>query len=258
MNKFALFTLCDDTLLDSFKNSSYSNLKQYADNVSADFFIYGTDNDSNLWHQSNDYMDQFRWGVNSKFTYLKELLKTYDRILYIDADFVINLKIAPNIFDFVPEDSIGIYDELYYKSNPGYRDPEYPEDEIIHYVNRVYNESVIKFGKEPFDINLWNGAYYNNGMYVVSKQHVHVFDEPDEYIRTKWHIQDYTNYVIRRSKVPVKILGPEWNNFVRLYPEDIFMYNRFFIHFAACGNNHQHRFQLMDDYMERAKTHGSL
>jgi len=42
--KYAVLTLCDDSLLDAFKKSSHDNLKQYADKINADFFIEDREN----------------------------------------------------------------------------------------------------------------------------------------------------------------------------------------------------------------------
>ena len=89
-----------------------------------------------------------------------ELLREFDRIAFIDADIIIRPD-TPSLFDVVPEDQFGIFNEGEYT----------PRSMCIHEVRKVFN----------VDIKNWNGSdYYNTGVMVMSKCHRYLFKITEE------------------------------------------------------------------------------
>ena len=86
---------------------------------------------------------------------LYELLREFDRIAYMDADMIIRDD-CPSLFDIVPEDHFGIFDEGEFT----------PRNICIREVMKVYS----------VDIKGWNGTtYYNSGVMVVPKEYRNIF-----------------------------------------------------------------------------------
>ena len=87
------------------------------------------------------------------------MLGEYDRVAYLDADLVIDPS-APNIFDLVPPDHFGIFDESTYLAADGTRQ------------ERTALMSWLRDG--------WPGClcpfYSNNGVFVCSREHQRLFD----------------------------------------------------------------------------------
>jgi ADP-heptose:LPS heptosyltransferase len=95
---------------------------------------------------------------------LSELLGIYDRIAYFDGDILIKPD-APNIFDIVPEDKIGMYNEGQYI-------PDIANDLILKYLAILHREDE----KDKFT----GEKYHNAGMVVFSKCHKNLWKIPDE------------------------------------------------------------------------------
>lgn len=110
--------------------------------------------------------------------------------------------IAPNLFDMVPYDEIGLFNE-------GRYDSRYD----------AVNETI-----KAYEVNLeeWNGLYYNSGVMVLSRYHMELFKDPivkniphldQSYINLKifldserWKVHDLS-YRFNRMTLMDKILG---------------------------------------------------
>lgn len=103
------------------------------------------------------YSKRAMWCYRTLIFY--DLLKTYDRILYIDADVVIN-KNCPNIFEIVPCDTVGVVLE-----DKGSR-----RKERLDRIRRVK----VCLGEIG-----WQTGFFNMGVYVVSKIHRNMFQRVD-------------------------------------------------------------------------------
>ena len=91
---------CADEEVTSYTKYAHPILRAFAKKWDAEFRILGKSFGSLFW-----------WRTLA----LYDLLKSYDRILHIDSDIVIN-KNCPNIFDFVPYDTMGfVFEELGYQ-----------------------------------------------------------------------------------------------------------------------------------------------
>lgn len=151
-----------------------------------------------------------------KFGIYDLLHKKYDRIAFIDADILIRPD-SPSLFDIVPEDKFGIFNEGFYT----------PRSMCLHEVKKVYN----------VDLKDWNGAdYYNTGVMVVSRCHRHIFkiNAPVKDLRNSFGEQTYLNMRIIQSQTPVFPLHYDFNRMCimdRL--TGMTRLNSYFIHYAG-------------------------
>ena len=86
--------------------------------------------------------------------YIHELLNEYKRIIYLDIDILIR-EDCPNLFDIVPVDKLGMFNEGRYTTR------------------YEYLEQASEYYKEP--LKPWNGKFYNSGVMVISRLHKKIF-----------------------------------------------------------------------------------
>lgn len=92
----------------------------------------------------------------TKLKAIRELLRSYDRVLYLDADILIRPD-APNLFDLVPEDAFGAFDES------KLADRQTAKLDWERQTGMGYPDWL---GYEP---------YYNTGVMVASRCHLKLF-----------------------------------------------------------------------------------
>lgn len=131
------------------------NFKSYADKIKADFIVI---DDCRM--SSHPVLEKLR---------VSDYLEDYDRIILMDADIVIRPD-CPNLFDLIPEDRLGAYNE----------GGACPFDELRDIRLRVTAETGKFYSLEPPDWTaskeIWsNLPYYNSGLMVLSKQHKPIF-----------------------------------------------------------------------------------
>jgi hypothetical protein len=134
----------------------------------------------------------------AKFSIHELLKKQYDRIAFIDADIIIRPD-TPSLFDLVPEDQFGIFNEGTYM----------PRAVCIREVMKVHDVKLPK----------WNGKdYYNTGVMVVSKQHRHIFtvSAAIKPLRNSFGEQTFLNLKIMNSDVKVFSLPYKFNRMSHL------------------------------------------
>lgn len=151
-------------------------LKKYADKIDADFL--------NITEHNKDYITQ-KW---NKF-YIYELLNKYKRIVYLDIDMIIR-EDCPNLFNVVPENRLGMFNEGRYS----------PRQEYIEQASEYYKEPIKK----------WNGKFYNSGVMVISRIHKQIFKLPRgiDYVETD---QPYINLRIINDKIEMFDLHYDFN-----------------------------------------------
>ena len=151
-------------------------LKKYADKIGADFLCVSEHN--------KDYITQ-KW---NKF-YIYELLNDYKRVLYLDIDMIIR-EDCPNLFDVVPDNMFGAFNEGRYSSR----------FEFIEQASEYY--------KEP--IREWEGKFYNSGVMVISRIHKQIFKMPRgiDYVETD---QPYLNLRFINDKINMHDLDFKFN-----------------------------------------------
>jgi len=125
---------------------TYSRMEKYAQKIGADFKVLESEN-------------------------LCDFLKTYDRICYLEPQVLVRIE-SPNIFEEVPEDSIGIFNEA----------------------------SINSEAKQE--------KYYNSGVIVLSKCHVEAFkDIKMELLNDK----QYLSMALLEKKAKIKELYYTFN-----------------------------------------------
>lgn len=142
MSKTALVTLCIKRDADNAKwmDAGLPSKVKYAANIGADFI--------------NITEPRLGGSVASEKYQIGGMLNKYDRIIYMDADLLI-VPDAPNLFDVVPADHFGIFDESY--------------------AGPMLRTSLMAWLLEG-----WPGCpcpfYANNGLFVCSREHQWLFD----------------------------------------------------------------------------------
>jgi hypothetical protein len=129
----------------------------------------------------------------AKFSIHELLKKQYDRIAFIDADILIRPD-APSLFDVVPEDQFGIFNEGLYSHRAV----------CIHEARKVYGVRLPR----------WDGkSYYNTGVFVCSREHRHVFkvEEAVKPMRNSFGEQTYLNMRLIGSDVKIFSLPCQYN-----------------------------------------------
>lgn len=172
-----------------------------------------------------------------KFGIYNLLKKEFDRIAFIDADIIIRDD-CPSLFDIVPEDHFGIFDEGEYT----------PRAMCIHEVRKVYN----------VDIKKWNGStYYNTGVFVASRGHRFIFKVTEEIkpLRNSFGEQTYLNMKIM-SNPQVKVFNLPYQ-FNRMSIMDrltgMTRLDSYIIHYAGDGEK---LFEKMDRDIKRWQEDG--
>lgn len=154
--------------------------------------------------------------------YIKELLKKYDRVLYLDADIIIT-PYADNIFE--------VYNELdtIYLFNEGQLLERQP---VIDKISAIMGE-IKDWPKE-------NGrpVYYNLGCMLISRQCplfdiASLSDLQKLCNHIKYYEQTYVNYLIQRDNLKNKSISSQFNRMDVLGADNYKQAS--FIHYAGRG-----------------------
>jgi hypothetical protein len=193
-----VLTIAAGSFYEQVAHLTHPFLKRYAKKCGADFKVL------------SDY---------SKYKYphylkcdIRELLKQYDRILYIDTDVLVRPD-SPNLFDIVPEDSFGIFNE------------------------GRFTERTIGFEKYLLHKNInpknWNKCYYNTGVFVCSKQHERVFKLPNTF-DCHFYEQSYLNMNLLLEGTKIFSLPYDFNRMTCLEPfVGKHRLGSYFVHYAG-------------------------
>jgi len=155
--------------------------------------------------------------------YIGKLLKDYDRVLFLDADIIIN-PAAPNIFiEYKNVDYIYMFNEGEYvkrglEIEQIRRCLNYNERWIDDDCQRYYNAGVMLCSRQS---NLFN--------YVNIEELKMIIDA-----KVSMYEQTYFNYLIAKYRLPSKNLDPSYNR-MSLLGENEKRVNAYFIHHAGNG-----------------------
>ena len=267
MNQYAVVTLCEESIQPFFKDTAFPTFRKYCEQTHSDFYIFGGENNINYLRakQSGDKIDIFKWAIDGKHTFIRDLLKTYTKVLYIDSDILINTAIAPNIFECTPNDAVSVYSE------DGGPECESTLQQTKTYYN-IFNQVSKRHNKRILDIEEWKATdrkYYNNGVYVIPRGMGFCLQQPDEYVLSQYGIQDFFNYSLRFNNIRIHNLGIEWNSPIRDYPieasksakdmrlwsiNNITAYNteHYFLHFLGIRyDNYEKKGDIMKVYRDK-------
>ncbi len=152
------------------------SIKKYAEKIGSDFLI--------VTEPKKEYITQ-KW---NKF-YIHELLNDYKRILYLDCDLIIR-EDCPNLFNIVPENKLGMFNEERYTSRLEY----------LLQASEYYKEELPK----------WDGKFYNSGVMIISRKHKQIFRMPKgiDFVETD---QPYINLRIQKDKIDMFDLPYDFN-----------------------------------------------
>ena len=188
---------------------------RYAEKCDADLIVLKGTEDNNL--PSPHWL---------KFSIYDLLKKEFDRVAFIDADIIIRDD-APSLFDVVPEDQFGIFNEGQFT----------PRNICIYEVMKVYKVEGFRYD---------GTTYYNTGVMVVSRKHRHIFKVVEEVkpLRNSFGEQTFLNMKIMLSGEKIFPLS---HNFNRMSLVDrVFGVSRldaYMIHYAGDGDK---LFEKMD------------
>ncbi|BAJ00074.1 glycosyltransferase [Shewanella violacea] len=214
--KKAIFTLAigDNPMY----RAAIESFRIYADKVGADLIV------SEELHYQVDIKNP-KYDANpawSEKLYIGELLKKYDRVLYLDADFIITPE-AENVFDTLDDlNSIYMFNEGRYRD----RTP-------------VIKEACDLLGDVPNWDSVSNlPVYFNMGMLLISKEcplfeHLSVEKLQSVCNKIKFYEQTLTNYMIQKHKISYKCVESKFNRMDLLGLDNYRQAD--FIHYAGRG-----------------------
>jgi glycosyl transferase family 8/glycosyl transferase family 9 (putative heptosyltransferase) len=226
MGKRAIITLSIGEHYQKIAQITHPTLKRYADKIGADFVVISERKIS----QTTPHWEKFQ---------ILDFLNKYDRILYLDTDILIR-KNCPDLFDIVPEDELGIYNEAPFVPSRDYA------------IARI---------AEQYEVNdfKWDGKYYNTGVMVISKCHRSLFRKPEKEI-FNFYEQSFINMQIQRQKPKIHELDYKFNRMTCV--DKVIGRNRFesyVIHYAGVNfasngfgivlSDFRHIETLPDDYV---------
>lgn len=185
-------------------------LKKYALKCDADLFIQT----NQVIKHVNFYFEKF---------YFVELLESYERVLYVDADVLVTPN-SQNIFELYNDDN---YFYAYHENdNTSTMDRDEFIRPIIQYVKNWPTESN---GKK---------TYFNAGVFLVSQKQKSFFknfrDVPNIEGILSFGDQTYLNYLVFKNEIPFKSLDYSFNR-MHLGNKDNenLRYKSNFIHYAG-------------------------
>jgi ADP-heptose:LPS heptosyltransferase len=195
--------------------------KAYAKKVGADLVIWRD--------QGNHSMPHYR-----KLD-LGDMLNQYERVCYIDADIIIRDD-APDIFDMVPVDRFGAFEEGQFQDRA---------DCLYQFFKKMDWEP-----EEDVQADYWN-----TGVMVFSQGHHPVFLQP-EVEHASFYEQTYLNFMFHALKVKMMNLNYRMNRMSLINPvtgEDHL--DGYLIHYAGYKDIHGEEFLLkrVQDDIERLK-----
>ena len=172
---------------------------------------------------------------------LYNLLKSCDRILYIDSDIVIN-KNCPNIFNEVPFDTVGLVFE----------------DKGSRLKNRRIEMAKIKqrFGGNEH----WTCGYFNIGVFLVSRIHCDMFMKINGQLWSSGPFPEQThlNYQIMKLGYKYVNLGYKFNHmsmFSESWNGSPSRFDSYIIHYAGAykfpDTGKRNKTQLIKDDIEK-------
>lgn len=167
--------------------------------------------------------------------YIQELLKHYDRVLYIDADILITPH-APDIFKVYPEE-----DKLYMLNEGALLSREKQINQVLSFL--------------PLD-KTWTTEYYNSGVMLVSKKanlfaHVNQEELLNLCGKVSMYEQTYFNYLIVKHGIKMGDLSKDFNR-MNCFGEEGYR-DSYFIHYAGgsfCSSLKLRYRTIIEDYQK--------
>jgi hypothetical protein len=144
--KNLILTICLGEDYQNMAKLTHPTIKKFAEKINAEFICISEKKIAS----TTSHWEKFQ---------IFDLLTVYNRILFIDTDIIIR-EDCPNLFDIVPENKLGIFNEAPFTDR---------SKELIIDCCKAYGKKLPS----------WNGKYYNSGVMVVSRNHRFLFQKPD-------------------------------------------------------------------------------
>jgi predicted O-methyltransferase YrrM len=152
---------------------------------------------------------------------VRDLLKRYERIIYVDADVVIRDN-CPNLFGIVEEDAIGAFNELSQNN---------PNAEAIRQDALAAQEHLGRL--KHWDLGASDGVFINSGVIVASRKHRNIFKFSKRRLWSKlFRDQTQINYNIQKGRFRIQQLPSEYN-WMRFCKNTCPQDQAFIIHYAG-------------------------
>lgn len=180
-NKLALVTVVAGEKFERLWTKTRPTFEAYAERIGAELVVIGAQPEIPSQH----------W---AKLGIYELLRKRFERLIFIDADAIIRDD-CPSLFEMVPEDSLGIFNEGKYT----------PRAVCIYEIMNAYRISLPR----------WNRIdYYNTGVMVVSRGQRFIFKPPEEVkrIRNSYGEQTWLNLQILQNGIKVHELSHHFNH----------------------------------------------
>lgn len=149
-----------------------------------------------------------------KLELMREELENNARVAWIDTDILISPK-APDIFEEVPEDKLGLFNEAPWVGD------RHPND--------------IAVWKELTGRELVPGQYFNTGVIVASMRHADLFDTSVMNKVNHYGEQTAFNQLLVDRKAEVFELSHEWNRMSCTWRQGLSPYSANFVHVAGAA-----------------------
>ena len=173
-------------------------MRVYADRVGAEFIVITS-------HDAASKSPHF-----AKYC-LYDLLKVYQRILYVDSDALI-VPNCPNLFEIVPINQLGVFLEEN-EATPTRRTSEIQEICGV--------------------IDGWTGTYFNSGVMVLSSVHRAMFDPALQQNSVGCEFeQAQLNWNVHKMGISIFNIGRTFNHIV--WELDDSRYHSYIIHYVFC------------------------
>lgn len=146
---------------------------------------------------------------------LTEYLNQYKQVVYLDCDIII-LPESPNIFDYVPEENLGV---------------------VIEGKDLSHWKSLYLVTAEMGTLENWQkpDQYFNAGMIVCSQIHQQLFEYPDSFFLGQFPDQTFLNWKSRALNYSFTYLDYKFNYLPYYQKSSLLRRESYFVHFAGSG-----------------------
>lgn len=201
MKNNLVLTIATGGLYDQVKKLTHPSIQKYANKIKADFLVIenSTTADPN-WEK----------------TQVHTLLNKYKRILLLDSDLIIRSD-CPNLFEIVPEDKLGGFNEKrFFQSSERIKLESFKyKVQIKKITNDYFNTGVLVISRihKPLfkPVSLQNGSFNDYFNMNLQKDSVKTFEL--EYKYNRMHYQDeycgfprHDSFIIHYSQAPDEIM----------------------------------------------------
>ncbi|MCF2858434.1 hypothetical protein L1286_13180 [Pseudoalteromonas sp. SMS1] len=226
MKKHAVVTINIGTRYSKMASLTLPTHKAYANKIGADFVEIKEFELPLIESEYSAYWAKFK---------LFELLKSYERIIFLDLDTVVR-ESCPNLFDIVPEEQFAVLYET-----------DFGIDQTLEINDMLEKMPPIK----------WDKDYFNVGVMVLSKCHKSIFEfTEDSQGGLKYPEQTLLNYNVNKLGCEVFHLPIQFNHMLFLNVDPSERVDSYIIHYAGLAS--EVKDILIEDDLEKFESGGPL